>query len=192
MEACFVIATQMAATIKTSRLHAQVTELSLTDALTGLHNRRYFDFFLNNEVSRHQRFARGLAIILLDIDNFKEYNDTYGHPAGDKALQQVATCLSQGARSSDMVARIGGDEFAMVLPETDVSGALEAIERIRAAIAGLSGLDRPISASFGLTALCGTDLDAETLVKQADMALYQAKRTGRNRFIVFDEKSGID
>jgi diguanylate cyclase (GGDEF)-like protein len=186
LEPCAVLARQMAATIKASRLHAQVIELSLTDALTGLHNRRYFDLFLKNEVSRQQRFAHGLAIILMDVDNFKEYNDTYGHPAGDDALQELAKCLSQGRRNSDMAGRIGGDEFVMILPETDVNGALKVIRKIRASIAGLSDLKRPISVSFGLTVPQGIGFDAETLVKQADIALYKAKRTGRNHIIVFE------
>ncbi len=163
LEPCAVLARQMAATINTSRLHARVTELSLTDALTGLYNRRYFDLFLKNEVSRHQRFARGLAIVLLDLDNFKEYNDTYGHPAGDEALKQLAKCLSQGRRNSDMVARIGGDEFVLVLPETSVNGALEVVRKIRSRIADLSDLKRPISASFGLTVPQNAGLDAEII-----------------------------
>jgi len=105
---CAIIARQLAATFKTSRLHAQVFELSLTDALTGVYNRRYFDLFLNNEVDRSQRLGRGLGIMMLDIDYFKEYNDAFGRPAGDKALQFVARCIHQERRSADVVARIGG------------------------------------------------------------------------------------
>ncbi len=186
LEPCAVIARQMAATIKASRLHAQVTELSLTDPLTGLYNRRYLDLFLKNGVHRHQRFARGLAVVLLDLDNFKGYNDTYGHPAGDEVLKLLAECLTQDRRSSDMVARLGGDEFVLVLPETDSDGALEVIRKIRARIAGLQGIQRPISASFGLTIPHGAGLEAGSLVKQADHALYEAKRSGRDRVIVFD------
>jgi diguanylate cyclase (GGDEF)-like protein len=187
LESCSVIATQLSATIKASRLHAQVTELSLTDALTGLFNRRYFDFFLGAEVSRQQRFARGLAIVFMDIDNFKKYNDTYGHPAGDEALQQVAKCLSQGRRSSDMVARIGGDEFVIILPETDAKGARDVVQRIRASIADLPRLRSAISVSFGIAVPCGKQTNADLLVSQADLALYKAKRTGRNRTVVFEE-----
>jgi diguanylate cyclase (GGDEF)-like protein len=187
LETCSVIATQLAATIKTSQLHAQVTELSLTDALTGLHNRRFFDLFLKNEISRHRRFAHGLVIIMMDIDNFKEYNDTYGHPAGDVALQCLAKCLSNGRRGTDLVARLGGDEFIIILPETDLHGARKVISRIHASVADLSDLERPITLSIGLTILHEKGVDAETLVKQADIALYEAKRNGRNQIVVYKD-----
>ena len=123
-ESCATIARQLASTIKTSRLHAQVTELSLRDPLTGIHNRRYFDIFLNNEVNRSRRLGKGMAVIMLDIDHFKKYNDTYGHPAGDKVIQNVAKCISEGRRTADVAARIGGEEFALILPETQAEGGL--------------------------------------------------------------------
>lgn len=178
---CAVIAIQLAATFKVSRLHAEVVELSLTDALTGLQNRRYFELFLKNEISRSRRFSRSLAVILLDVDHFKEYNDSFGHPAGDEALQQVAKCLSKVRRSADIVARLGGDEFVFILPETDINGAMEVSHRIHAAVSELSGLKRPLSVSMGMAALGGIELDSERLIKQADMALYETKRTGRKQ-----------
>lgn len=190
--ACGVIAMQLAATIKVARLHAQVVELSLTDVLTGLHNRRSFEIFLKSEVSRSKRFFRALAIVLVDVDNFKEYNDTYGHPAGDHALQQVAKCLSIGRRSADIVARIGGDEFVMILSETELNGALEVSKRIRAMTAMLSDLKRPITLSIGLTASMSLDTDAESLIRQADLALYESKRNGRNRISLFTNDQVVD
>ena len=188
---CAIIARQLAATFKASRLHAQVLELSLTDALTGVHNRRYFDLFLSNEVDRSRRFGRDLAIIILDIDYFKKYNDTFGHPAGDKALQFVVLCLQKGRRTADVVARIGGEEFALILPETEAIGALEVAERIRAAMTGSSDLRNPLTLSMGISILHGTDIEANVLVQQADLALYDAKRTGRNRICVFEDKESV-
>jgi len=185
---CANIARQLAASLKVARLHAQVTELSLTDPLTGVYNRRYFDLFLKNEVDRSQRFKRGLAIILLDLDHFKDYNDSFGHPAGDKALQFVAQCLRDERRSADVVARIGGEEFALILPETEVKGALKVARKIRAALTGPSELKRPITLSMGINALQATDGEVETLMQQADLALYEAKGMGRDRVCVFEDK----
>src|SRR5258706_14146034 len=130
---CVMIARQIAATFKASHLHAQVIELSLMDALTGVYNRRYFDMFLRNELDRSRRFGRDFAILMLDIDFFKQYNDTFGHPAGDEALQWVVHCLQQQRRSTDVMARIGGEEFAVILPETSLDGALQVADRIRLA-----------------------------------------------------------
>ena len=192
LTSCLVIATQLAATIKVARLHTQIVELSLTDSLTGLHNRRSFEIFLKNEVSRSQRFSRSLAIIFMDIDNFKEYNDTYGHPAGDVALQQVAQCLSAGRRVADIVARIGGDEFVMILPETEINGALKVSRKIRVAVTEISSLKRPISVSIGLTAPGSPKIEAKLTLQQADQALYESKRMGKNRISVFENQQVLD
>jgi len=188
LEACATVARQLAATIKTSRLHKQVTELSLRDSLTGVHNRRYFDLFLNNEVNRSKRLGKEMAIIMLDIDHFKKYNDSFGHPAGDKAIQNVAGCIKEGRRTADVVARIGGEEFALILPETHVEGALIVAEKIRSAIMDSSDFEHPITISVGISVSSRTDIDAEILVKEADQALYEAKQTGRNRVCVFKDK----
>jgi diguanylate cyclase (GGDEF)-like protein len=186
LEPCATIARQLAATIKTSRLHAQVTELSLRDPLTGVHNRRYFDLFLNSEINRSRRLGKGMAVIILDIDYFKKYNDTFGHPAGDKVIQNVAFCIKEGRRNADVVARIGGEEFALILPETHVEGALIVAEKIRETIRTSPDLENPITVSMGISALTKTGVKAEELVKQADLALYEAKQTGRNRVCVFE------
>ena len=186
LEHCAMIARQLAATFKATRLHAQVLELSLTDALTGIYNRRYFDLFLNNEVDRSRRFGRGLAIILLDIDQLKEYNDTYGHPAGDKALKFVALRLDQERRRADVVARIGGDEFALILPETEVEGARKVARRIHTSMIASLELMRPLTLSMGISILAGASPEAAVLIQQADMALYEAKRSGRDRICVFE------
>jgi diguanylate cyclase (GGDEF)-like protein len=189
---CAIIARQLAATFKAADLHAQVFELSLTDALTGIYNRRYFDLFLSNEVERSRRFGRDLAIILIDIDHFKEYNDTFGHPAGDKALQFVVMCLQKGHRSADVLTRIGGEEFALILTETGIVGALEVAERIRGAMTVSSDLKHPLTLSMGVSTLHGNEIEADVLIQQADLALYEAKRAGRNRICVFEDKSSVN
>lgn len=184
---CAIIARQLAATFKASRLYAQTIELSLTDPLTNVYNRRYFDIFLNNEVDRSLRFRRDLAIIMMDIDHFKAYNDSFGHPAGDKALQLVAQCIQKERRSADVVARIGGEEFAIILPETEMGGALQVAEKIRDAMTSLSELRCPLTLSMGISLLQGTEIEVAEFVQQADLALYEAKRMGRNRIRIFED-----
>jgi diguanylate cyclase (GGDEF)-like protein len=184
---CGIIARQLAATFKASDLHAQVFELSLTDALTGIYNRRYFDLFLSNEVERSRRFEHDLTIIMIDIDYFKIYNDSFGHPAGDRALQSVVMCLQKGRRRADVLTRIGGEEFALILPETGLTGALEAVERIRSAMTVSSDLKQPLTLSMGISTLHGNKIKADLLIQQADLALYEAKRTGRNQICVFED-----
>jgi diguanylate cyclase (GGDEF)-like protein len=169
-----------------------VLELSLTDALTGAYNRRYFDLFLNTEVDRSRRFGRTLGIMILDIDHFKAYNDAFGHQIGDKALQWIASCLQQERRTSDVVARIGGEEFALILPETGIEGAIFVAERIRAAIQQTGAvLKRPLTLSIGISTLHGTNIDAELLIQQADLALYDAKGQGRDRICVFNNAGAL-
>jgi diguanylate cyclase (GGDEF)-like protein len=126
--------------------------------------------------------------MMLDIDHFKKYNDTFGHPAGDKALQFVAHCLQQERRSADVVARVGGEEFALILPETDVDGALKVAEKIRIAITSPSDLKRPLTLSIGISILHGTHIEAEVIIRQADLALYEAKGRGRDQICVFEDK----
>jgi DNA-binding LacI/PurR family transcriptional regulator/GGDEF domain-containing protein len=149
---------QLSSSIKNAQLHAKVLELSLTDGLTGVHNRRYFEIMLQKETERSRRYRRELAVIMIDIDRFKGYNDAYGHPAGDEALKEIARCIERGARRGlDVVTRYGGEEFAIILPETDAAGARTVAENVR-----------------------------KELVDEADRALYQAKCQGRNRTVVFD------
>jgi len=184
---CEILARQLAATFKAARLHAQVLELSLTDALTGAYNRRYFDLFLSSEVDRSRRFGRALGIMILDIDHFKQYNDTFGHQVGDKALQLITRCLQQERRTSDVVARIGGEEFALILPETEIEGAWKVAEKVRTAMGAITAaLKRPITLSIGMSILHGMDIEAELLIHQADLALYEAKGKGRDQICVYN------
>jgi diguanylate cyclase (GGDEF)-like protein len=148
--------------------------------LTGLHNRRKLDEVLGYEVERVHRYGGGLSVILLDIDHFKQTNDSYGHPAGDRVLAAVAAILRSGARSIDSVGRWGGEEFMVICPQTELDGARALAEmlRLRIAAADFPEVGRK-TCSFGVAALC-PDETLATLVARADAALYRAKQAGRN------------
>ena len=179
---------QLASAVKNAELYNQVIELSLTDGLTGVYNRRYFELLLQKEVERTQRYNRQLATIMIDIDHFKEYNDSFGHPAGDEALRRVAEDILSGARRGlDVATRYGGEEFAVILPETAPDGAWIVAENIRKKIDSDSRFLRKVSVSLGVASLTGDQLSHTILVEQADLALYQAKSQGRNRTVIFEE-----
>jgi diguanylate cyclase (GGDEF)-like protein len=150
------------------------------DSLTGLANRRAIEEVLAAEISRAHRFAHQLAIVLLDLDRFKEINDSFGHGAGDVMLRAVSRLLTSLARQGDTVARWGGEEFVVVLPETDLDGARRFAERLRRTIEAHSVGEMRTSASCGVATMLPDDT-VEALVGAADQALYQAKSNGRNR-----------
>jgi diguanylate cyclase (GGDEF)-like protein len=152
----------------------------LTDPLTGLKNRRAFLSHLNDEVDRSRRDRSSLSLVMLDIDDFKSYNDTFGHPAGDAVLERVGTVLSEESRTTDMVARYGGEEFVITLVGTDSTGAGLLAERFRQEIEQAGWAERPITASIGVACTSGAAADATALIKAADEALYRAKSAGRN------------
>ena len=157
-------------------------EAAFTDHLTGLANRRRFERQLEREAARTERYSRPFCLLLVDIDNFKDVNDTRGHDAGDEALRQVANVIQSGTRGIDTGARIGGDEFAVSLPETDLVRGLEVAERLRAAIAALDfGPAGRVTASLGVAELPACARTNEELRASADAALYEAKRGGRDR-----------
>ncbi len=158
----------------------ELSQASSTDSLTGLMNRRAFDHFLDQEYDRAQRYGASMAILLIDVDQFKEYNDTHGHPAGDEALRAVATILAKEIRKSDVVCRYGGEEFAAVLVNADEDTAHILAERVRNAVESADWALRPITVSVGLAALDQTDIERSRLVADADRALYAAKDSGRN------------
>ena len=173
------------------RLNEQLTRLSTTDALTEVGNRRMFDQTLKTEWARASRRGEPLGLLMIDIDHFKEYNDHYGHPAGDECLKQVSAALAQSCkRTTDLVARYGGEEFALLLPATPPEGALKVIEAARAELGRLaiphaaSQTAGVVTFSAGLASFVhGRDSDPRELVKRADEALYRAKELGRNRTI---------
>lgn len=155
--------------------------LSVTDGLTGLHNRRAFEEKLKEEFERARRYKLPLSLLMLDADRFKEFNDACGHPAGDHLLKEIAMTLKQNARANDIVARYGGDEFVVILPNTESKVAFHLAERLRRAAKVLCHSDQPVTISVGVAALTPTMLDPHGLLVSADKALYDAKRKGRNR-----------
>jgi len=166
-------------------VNALVARLSLlvrTDPLTGVLNRRGFDERLTLERRRARRSGEPLSLLVGDIDHFKRLNDELGHAAGDEALQAVAKTMSTTAREVDAVARLGGEEFAVLMPNADVAGAFEAAERMRAAITSADG--RTLTMSFGAVELGDDSEQSGALIERADRALYEAKAAGRNRTVI--------
>jgi len=164
------------------------TMMSRHDQLTGLANRRAFDAFLLESFNRARRYERPLSLLTIDVDEFKAYNDAYGHPAGDEVLSAAAAVFAGIARDTDLVARIGGEEFAIVLPETTVGGARALAERVRQKVSELR-LHRVVTVSIGIAVLSSGTATASALLEQSDQALYVAKRGGRNRVVVSGRSS---
>ena len=164
----------------------RLVELSTTDALTGLHNRRSLSERLRHEVARSARYDEPLSLLLIDVDGLKAVNDRQGHRAGDAALSFVASAMRAGSRASDLPARWGGDEFALLAPNTSIEAVVRLAERVRALVtAGGQGAGGGVTISVGVsTAEPGSGLsDPEALVLAADAALYEAKHAGRNRVV---------
>jgi diguanylate cyclase (GGDEF)-like protein len=165
----------------------KLEELATTDSLTGLNNVRSFRAHLRKELERSHRNSTFTSILLLDVDKFKPFNDTYGHPAGDKALQDVAAILKETARDLDFVARYGGEEFVIILPNTNDELAKQAAERIRKAIANHPWEVREITVNIGISTVISATMTPEELIEQADQALYFSKENGRNRSTHFSQ-----
>jgi len=161
--------------------NAKLESLATHDGLTGVKNRRAFDERLAMEFQRSRRYSTPLSLLLLDVDKFKQFNDTFGHPAGDRVLQQVAKVLQASVRNIDFVARYGGEEFVVLLPNTDRDGAMILAERLRANIEAAPWKERPVTASFGAATLTSEMAEYSVLTSTADGALYQSKEKGRNR-----------
>ncbi|TLM67246.1 MAG: sensor domain-containing diguanylate cyclase [Deltaproteobacteria bacterium] len=182
--------------IDNARLHRKTLELACTDGLTGLYNQRQFKKVFTEEVARAARYGKPLSIILLDVDDFKKFNDTYGHPNGDIVLQQMARMLIELLRGSDLVFRYGGEEFVILLPETAFPATLRVAERIRIFVETETPkfLDR-ITSSRGVTVSVGVasfpeDGDSVAMLfKTVDDLMYEAKRKGKNR-VYYREREG--
>jgi diguanylate cyclase (GGDEF)-like protein len=164
-----------------AQANEQLELLARTDGLTDVYNRRAFREQLAIEWEQYQRILNPMSVVLLDVDKFKDYNDTYGHPAGDDVLRRVAAIISDNARASDFVARYGGEEFVVIAPNTGVDGAVQLAERIRFAIEAEQWPLRAVTASFGVSTATPVIESAQELVDASDAALYQSKKNGRNR-----------
>lgn len=170
-----------------AELVQSLREQVFIDFLTGCYNRRGFEAHLSVEVGRARRYGRPLTLLMVDIDHFKWINDSMGHPAGDHALRTLGRFLQTVFRNTDCVCRFGGDEFAVIFPETSKEEVARLAERLRVQIASLfpdESLRRGLTASIGVASLPGDADDADSLLKAADEALYRAKGSGRNRVIV--------
>ncbi len=185
------------AALRTKRFQDMLAQRAMIDGLTGLWNRTHFEMRLQEEVAATQRYDRPLSLIMLDVDHFKSLNDNHGHPFGDEVLQAVGEALAETARTSDWACRYGGEEFSLILRETNLEGAIILAERLRKLIEGLTlrnkGQDVRVTASFGVSSseLCMNPLDFSRrwLITSADGALYAAKHAGRNRVRFADQKA---
>ena len=166
-------------------MEEELQRLATTDTLTGILNRRQFIILAEQGVERSRRYGRTLALLLYDIDHFKQVNDTFGHQAGDIVLRELAKLVHEQLRRNDIEGRVGGEEFAVLLPETTISEAVVLAERIRGIIENfainIGETSLHITASFGVTAVKETDVALDSIYKRADSALYEAKNAGRNR-----------
>jgi diguanylate cyclase (GGDEF)-like protein len=176
------------------RLFQETKRLSITDGLTGLYNSRYFYRQLELEIARTNRYGGTFSLILFDIDNFKELNDTHGHQAGDDVLHELAGILKSASRETDIIVRYGGEEFIIILPNTSVKHTFHLADRIRALVENNIFLPHHdnglhITLSGGIAAYPITASDAKSLLNAADAALYSAKSSGKNRIVCFKGKS---
>ena len=177
MQLLYSLGSLIGIAVNNSRLYEETKSVSLHDPLTGLANRRFLEIQLEKSFEAARRYGQNLSGIMLDIDHFKRYNDTLGHPEGDRLLARIAHILTAEMRKSDYVFRYGGEEFLVLLPDTELSKARDAAERLRAAVEREAG----ITISLGVAVYQEGMPDKETLVKAADAALYRAKEGGRNR-----------
>lgn len=176
------------AALRTKRFQDMLAQRAMIDGLTGLWNRAYFDQRMHEEIAATSRYDRPMSLIMMDVDKFKNLNDNHGHPFGDEVLQAVGDVLQEAARTSDWPCRYGGEEFGLILRETDLHGAVIMAERLRERIEGLLLRNKtqlvPVTSSFGVVAstLCMNpcDLSPQWMIQSADRALYAAKEGGRN------------
>lgn len=160
----------------------KLSSLSLTDALTGLWNRRAFDARLETSLVESQLRHQSLALVMLDVDNFKALNDTFGHPYGDQTLKNIANVIQRAKRAEDLACRVGGEEFAILMPNSNAEGARSLCDRLLKAMNSFAWENDPVTFSMGI-ALAHSGSTADEIVDRADAALYRAKREGKNRFV---------
>lgn len=175
--------------IKRAFLYQQVQELAITDSLTGVFSRRYLMERLNEEIERSQKFNYEFSLLMVDVDHFKDYNDRYGHLVGDAILKEISKTIKENTRSIDLLGRYGGEEFSIVLAETDKEGAKFAAERIRSSIENKNirvyDEDLKVTISVGVSTYPLDGSKPLALIERSDEALYQAKKLGRNRVCLY-------
>jgi diguanylate cyclase (GGDEF)-like protein len=190
LEILHAIAPQLAILIDRANLKNKAVEfehLSVTDALTGLLNRRYLEERITEEIKRSNRHAYQLSFLMIDVDDFKSYNDKFGHTEGDKALQIVGICLKDTLRGADVAARYGGEEFSVLLPQTTLAEAARIGERIRKRVESTQFSNRQVTISIGVASFALTLNSAKRLISAADKALYEAKNQGRNSVQIYEK-----
>jgi diguanylate cyclase (GGDEF)-like protein len=186
IEVLETLATHAATAIESARLHEVIEERSQMDALTRLFNRRRFEDDILAECKRCTRYGRPLALVMLDVDHFKAFNDSHGHPQADAALQQVADVITGCLRTTDTAYRYGGEEFCVLLRETPAADAMLFAGRVRQRIENrfTSGAMAGITASFGVAGFTADTPTPRALVEAADAAMYESKHAGRNRVVL--------
>jgi diguanylate cyclase (GGDEF)-like protein len=192
-----LLAAAAAVALQNAHLYQETQRLATTDPLTGLSNYRHFHELLNLEVQRARRMDYPIGLLIMDMDHFKQVNDRHGHPTGDMALRQVADQLRHRLRRTDVIARLGGEEFAAILPGATLHEVAVVAEKVRSAVAelpplrgGMSSAPTTMTLSVGGTSQSADTVDAEHLVSCADQALYQAKRGGRNQVCLWQGPQG--
>jgi diguanylate cyclase (GGDEF)-like protein len=183
-----LLAAAVAIALQNAYLYQETQRLATTDPLTGLSNYRHFHDLLNLEVQRARRLDYPVGLVIMDLDHFKLVNDRHGHPRGDLALRQIAAQLRSRLRRTDIIARLGGEEFGAILPGASLTEVAVVAEKVRRAVeelpplsGGMTTSPTAVTLSVGGTSLSADVVDAELLVSRADQALYQAKREGRNQ-----------
>lgn len=190
-DAALIVSFQGAIAIEKTLFHEEIVQLAKTDGLTGLNNHRTFHETLHNELKRARRLEKQLSLMLIDVDYFKNFNDTYGHQEGDAALKSLSGILNRNIRQIDFAARYGGEEFAIILSEVSYEGAVRVAERIRSETStyafNVKGTIDRLTVSIGIAVFPDDAIDRERLIKASDDALYMAKKMGRNRVVTFQQ-----
>jgi diguanylate cyclase (GGDEF)-like protein len=184
-----MVVERLALAVANVRLRKQLRDISIQDSLTGLYNRRFAEEVMSHEIAQAARHRSALCVLMLDLDHFKRFNDTYGHEVGDKLLQQVGALLKATFRGSDVCCRYGGEEFLVVMPDADVAGAVQRAEGLREEMKRIHFIHGGVvignvSVSIGLASYPDPISDGRSLVAAADSALYKAKAAGRDRVCV--------
>lgn len=183
---------ELLALLKMKFLYSEIEFLSVTDGLTGLYNRRYFEYNIEREFLRAKRYKNDLSLAILDIDFFKSVNDTYGHQYGDYVLKEVSTLLKESFRKTDMLYRYGGEELVIIMPETSLTHAEIPAERLREKIAKhefiYNGVKTKLTVSIGISSMVSEFNNQREILECADLALYNAKNTGRNKVVIYNEQ----